>query len=120
MRVDPAACVDLVGDVPAVSCMVDGVQVEAKLFRPDEVTSAYVSATGARLDAATGPPACAAGHEEERSWSRPQAPLRPVGRYACHDGAMWWTDDHGVLAHATVPGRDLAQLFAWWRAHLLG
>ena len=30
---------------------------------------------------------------------------------------MWWTDEHGVFAHAVAPDGDLARLFAWWRAH---
>jgi hypothetical protein len=30
--------------------------------------------------------------------------------------AMWWIDEHGVLAHAVASNGDLAGLFAWWRA----
>lgn len=124
LRLDPSTCVDLVADVPAVSCTVAGVHVDARLVGAADETRAYVEATGARLGAATGDPACARGSEEERSWSRPSAPSLVAGRYACrHEpagAALWWTDEHGVLAHATTENGDLAQLFAWWRGHLLG
>jgi hypothetical protein len=124
LRLDPSTCVDVVGDIPAVSCTVAGVHVDAKLVGLANEITAYVEATGARLGAAAGPPVCAHGHDEERSWSRPSAPAVAVGRYTCrleHGApAMWWTDDHGVLAYATTDTGDLAQLFAWWRAHLLG
>jgi hypothetical protein len=33
---------------------------------------------------------------------------------------MWWTDEHGVIAHAVASDDDLGRLFTWWRAHLDG
>ncbi len=66
-----------------------------------------------------------AGRADERSWSRPAAPLVAVGRYRCHleDGhaAIWWTDEHGIVAHAyTEDDDDLAALFRWWRTRRNG
>lgn len=47
-----------------------------------------------------------------------------AGRYRCRiegdAAAIWWTDEHGVLAHAVARDRDLARLFVWWRAHRNG
>ena len=72
-----------------------------------------------------GEAACARGRDDERSWSRPDAPDRVAGRYRCQVAAtraeMWWTvDDAGVLAHATRTDGDLAALFSWWRARSEG
>ena len=107
-------------------CSVGSVEVDYRLLEPGELSAAYLAAagspSGAGRGAGAGAPACARGAEEEHSWSRPAAPRRAVGRYACRieqgRAAMWWTvDDRGLLAHATSPNADLASLFAWWDSH---
>ncbi len=61
---------------------------------------------------------------DERAWSRPETPLVVAGRYRCRieggAAAIWWTDEHGVVAHAVAGDHDLARLFVWWRAHRNG
>jgi hypothetical protein len=46
------------------------------------------------------------------------------GRYRCRlesgHAAIWWIDEHGLLAHATASNGDLKALFAWWRARSSG
>ena len=107
---------------PEVSCVIDGVRVDARLVGPGALGE-YTTAAGARPSPRRGPAACASGRPDERAWSRPAAPRRPVGRYRCRieDGhaGLWWIDDHGVVAHAIAADADLARLFAWWRTHLL-
>jgi hypothetical protein len=103
-----------------VSCEIEGVAVDAELPEPGALDTHYRQRSGARPAARAGGPACAAGRPDERSWSRPADPTRPVGRYRCRieggRAAMWWTDERGVLAHALARDRDLARLFRWWRA----
>jgi hypothetical protein len=100
-----------------VRCTVDRVDVEITLLGRG-ADSAYRTAIKVAPRPAAGAPACARGRPDERSWSRPSAPTRVVGRYRCtfeHGRAvMWWTDD-GLLAHATATDADLARLFTWWR-----
>jgi hypothetical protein len=114
---------------PEVRCSVAGVEVDYRSLPRSALRSSYLAALvpGLRggtmsLAAGSGPPKCALGSEDERSWSRPSAPLRAVGRYACRieqgRAVMWWTvDDRGLLAHATASAGDLASLFAWWESH---
>jgi hypothetical protein len=115
---------------PRRSIRSDGsVRVAYRTLRGDGLQAAYLAALApglrggsATLGSGSGPPACAHGGEEERAWSRPAAPARAVGRYACRieDGraAMWWTiEDRGLLAHAVAPDADLASLFEWWESH---
>jgi hypothetical protein len=116
-------CVDVHGGaVPEVSCVIDGVRVDARLVGAAAL-GAYTTAAGARPSPRRGPPACGSGRPDERAWSRPAAPSRPVGRYRCRiegdRAGLWWTDDHGLVAHASAADRDLAHLFAWWRSHVL-
>jgi hypothetical protein len=121
---DSGGCVDVHGAAwPEVSCLIGSVRVEARLVGRGGALGAYMKAAGARPSPRRGPPACASGHPDERAWSRPAAPSRPVGRYSCsiegdHAG-LWWTDDHGVVAHVVAADGDLARLFAWWSTHLL-
>jgi len=103
-------------------CRLAGIEVDYRVVPIGRVLAAYASAVGTRRGTASGAPACARGGEEERSWSRPEAPTRTVGRYACRveqgHAALWWTVDRlGLLAHATAPRADLASLFTWWEAH---
>jgi hypothetical protein len=115
-------CADRLGAEPEVTCTIGRVRVEARLLPPAAAAREYVAASGARIAARSGPPACAGGHADERAWSRPSAPSRPVGRYRCRvesgHAAIWWTDEHGVLAHAVASDADLGRLFAWWRTSL--
>jgi hypothetical protein len=117
-------CVDVRGGMPEVTCVVGAVRVDARLVGAAGALRSYTAAAGANPAAHQGPPACASGHDDERAWARPVAPTRPAGRYRCRleagHAAIWWTDDHGVVAHAVAADRDLARLFAWWRSHLLG
>jgi hypothetical protein len=110
-------------------CSVAGVDVDYRLLPAASLRAAYLAPLAPGLNGGSmalgpgsGPPVCAHGGEEERSWSRPAAPRRAVGRYACRieqgRAAMWWTvDDRGLLAHATSSGADLTSLFAWWESH---
>ena len=113
------ACTDVSGADARVECSVDRVQLEIALLG-EGADAAYRRVTGARERAVTGPPACAHGRPDERSWSRAAAPGVPVGRYRCtfeHGvAAMWWTDN-GLLVHAVAPVADLERLFTWWRTH---
>jgi hypothetical protein len=120
-----AQCGDQDRSRAATRCSVEGIAVDYVVFGIAEVGAAYRAAIGAGSSEprpTTTFPACARGGEEERPWSRPGAPNRTVGRYACRvergRAAMWWTvDDRGVLAHATATDGDLASLFAWWELH---
>ena len=114
------------GESPnAVRCTVGGIDVDYRLLGRSTLRSAFGAAVGgASSPSGPGhaPPACARGGEDERSWSRPEAPSRAVGRYACRveqgRAAMWWTvDDRGLLVHAIAGDGDLATLFAWWESH---
>jgi hypothetical protein len=123
-----ARCAEPASDAEA-RCSIAGVEVDYRLLAPDALRAAYLAPlvpglTGGSmaLGAGSGPPKCALGAEEERSWSRPAAPRRAVGRYACRieqgRAVMWWTvDAPGLLAHAISPGSDLTSLFAWWESH---
>jgi hypothetical protein len=121
---DAGACADLVEPVPAVQCDIDGVHLEARLVAIADARRTYLSSSGARIAPRQGPPACARGRPDERAWSRPETPGAVAGRYRCRieDGAaaIWWTDEHGVVAHAVAGDHDLAGLFAWWRARRNG
>ncbi len=118
---DAGACADVPGTEPHIHCYVDGVTIDARLLDVETARSAYVRESSARISPRTGEPACAHGRPDERAWSRPAAPTRPVGRYHCRvergHAAIWWTDEHGLVAHAVGPDGDLAALFRWWRAH---
>ena len=117
---DAGRCVDRAGSVPAVRCAIGGVDADFELVGA-RVAAAYRQAVGVAPQPQRGTPACAGGRPDERSWARPTAPTRAVGRYACeiaHGHAeMWWSDEHGILAHAVAPDADLAALFTWWRRH---
>jgi hypothetical protein len=123
-----ARCVERSG-AAATRCSIARVDVDYRLMATGSLRSAYLAAVlpgfaggSASLASGSGPPACARGAEDERAWSRPAAPPRAVGRYACRieqgRAAMWWTvDDRGLLAHATATDGDLASLFEWWESH---
>lgn len=129
---DPAAALRSLLDAPAsctthgrgtgvaLACPIEGGIVEYR--RPAAPRDEFRRAIGpAEPVAASGPAACAGGHEEERAWSRPDAPTVTAGRYACRvvegRAELWWTEDAtALLAHATRRDGDLAALFAWWRA----
>jgi hypothetical protein len=117
---DAGRCVDQTGTIPAVRCAIGGVDVEFELVG-SAVAAAYRRATGVAPRPHTGTPACATGRPEERSWARATAPTRVIGRYTCEiargHAEMWWSDDHGILAHAVAPDTDLAALFTWWLRH---
>ncbi len=121
---DAGACADLVEPVPAVQCDIDGVHLDARLLAVADASRTYASSSGARITPRRGPPACAQGRPDERAWSRAETPLVVAGRYRCRieDGAaaMWWTDEHGVVAHAVAGDHDLARLFVWWRGRRNG
>jgi hypothetical protein len=124
-----ARCTDDHESAAEVRCSIAGVEVSYRSLPSSSLRAAYLAALvpGLRggsmaLAAGSGPPKCALGSEDERSWSRPSAPRRAVGRYACRveqgRAVMWWTvDDRGLLAHATASAGDLASLFAWWESH---
>ncbi len=66
-----------------------------------------------------GPPACARGAAEERSWSAAGAPTVPVGRYHCslaEDRAeiVWFSEPAAVLGVTTRADADLRSLYQWW------
>jgi hypothetical protein len=122
----PARCHDPTGREPDVHCTLDGVDIDYRLTREASATTmnaVYGDAIGSTTTRpGSGPPRCARGGEDERSWSRPSRPRRVAGRYACrHEqgrAAMLWTvADRGLLAHAVSSDGDLARLFAWWLAH---
>lgn len=121
---DPASCADAPGPVPRITCTGDGVTVDAQLLDPARAAQDYAIAAGVAAAPHAGPPACARGEAEERSWARPGSPNVVAGRYACRtegaEAVLWWTDEQGVLARAGATGRGLADLFAWWQAHLTG
>jgi hypothetical protein len=101
-----------------------GVHVDQwRLPLPDALTR-YRKDSGAAIAARTGAPACARGQPDERAWSRPESPQVISGRYRCRlesgHAAIWWIDEHGLLAHATASNGDLKALFAWWRARSSG
>jgi hypothetical protein len=115
---DAKRCADVVGPEPKVQCEIGDVHMDAQLLGIARAHDVYLVASGARVAARRGPPACARGRPDERAWSRPDAPEVAVGRYRCRieDGraAIWWTDEHGVVAHAVGVDRDLSSLFRWW------
>jgi hypothetical protein len=112
------ACTDHGADVPEVSCTVGGVRVDARLVGVGTAARAFGPAAPPRR----GPPACAVGRADERTWSRPAAPTVVAGRYRCDieagRAAMWWTDDSGIIVHAVASDADLAHLFEWWQTNL--
>jgi hypothetical protein len=118
-------CRDQAGSTVTTRCSVDGIDVEYRRVAGRSLESEYRAAIESGLiagHATAGPAVCARGGEEERAWSRPAAPGRAVGRYACRveqgRAAMWWTvDDRGLLVHAIASNADLGSLFAWWEAH---
>jgi hypothetical protein len=103
-----------------VRCVIDGVELDVRLYAPGTAAEAYSRAAGALARPASGAPACARGLPDERSWSQASSPSVAIGRYRCRleqgRAAMWWTRGER-LAHALGPNGDLAALFAWWRAH---
>jgi len=111
-------------------CSIGTVEVDYQLLAGRALRAAYLAGLGEPSISMSSPsrksatPRCATGGEEERSWSRPAAPGRAVGRYACRieqgRATMWWTVvDRGLLAHVTAAGsgNDLSSLFAWWESH---
>ena len=118
---DAANCTDVSAGTPALSCEIDGVHVDARLYSVSEAPAVYAKRLSVRIRPGRGPAACARGIAEERSWSRPSAPAVAVGRYRCRveagRAALWWTDEHGVVAHAVGADRDLMRLFRWWLVH---
>jgi hypothetical protein len=118
---DAHRCADVPSATPRIICEIDGVRVGARLLTVAGAQTAYRQRLGARIRPGQGAAACAHGAPDERSWSRETNPTVVVGRYRCRvesgRAAMWWTDDHGVLAHAVGVDRDLGRLFAWWLAH---
>lgn len=123
-----ARCVER-GGAAVTHCSMARVDVDYRLVAGGSLRSVYLAAVlpgfaggSASLAAGSGPPACARGAEDERGWSRPAAPQRTVGRYACRieagRAAMWWTvDGRGLLAHATATDGNLTSLFEWWESH---
>jgi hypothetical protein len=113
-------CRGLSASRPEVLCVVDRVELDLRLYAPGTAAEAYTRAAGAVARPGAGPPACAKGVSDERSWSEASSPTVAVGRYRCRlengRAAMWWTQGDQV-AHAVAPDRDLAALFAWWRGH---
>src|SRR5206468_2520199 len=103
-----------------VRCVIDGIDLDVRLFEPDTVATAYRRAAGADLAPRSGSPACARGVPDERAWSSAASPSAAVGRYRCRvergRAAMWWTSGDR-LVHAVARDGDLAGLFSWWRAH---
>jgi len=107
----------------AITCEIAGVAVEARLVG-DDARREYAARSQAHITPRRGAPACALGRDDERAWSRPSTPAVAAGRYRCRiehgRAAMWWTDEHGIVAHAVARDGNLARLFAWWRAHREG
>jgi hypothetical protein len=118
---DAGRCVDASAARPRISCAIDGVRVEASLFTVQDARAVYEKRLGVRIRPGTGAAACAQGAVDERSWSRAAEPAIAVGRYRCRleggRAALWWTDEHGVLAHAVAADPDLRKLFRWWLVH---
>ena len=119
-----ARCRDQDRSAATRRCSAAGVDIEYRTVRARDLGVRYRAAIGApetrRVE--RGAPVCARGGEEDRAWSRPDAPRRVTGRYACRiergRAAMWWTvDDRGLLVHAIASNGDLASLFAWWASH---
>jgi hypothetical protein len=108
------------GSTTTESVAPTGVHVDSWRLPLPEAVARYRTESGATIAARTGAPACARGQPDERAWSRPETPEVISGRYRCRResgyAAIWWTDEHGVLAHAVAADGDLAALFAWWRA----
>jgi hypothetical protein len=120
---DPTAvCADVIAAVPSVSCTLGRVQLDAELDDTAAASQLYVSRSGARVAPRHGPPACARGAPDERAWSRADAPAVAVGRYECRiesgRAAIWWFDEHGIVAHAVAPDGNLISLFSWWVTHV--
>jgi hypothetical protein len=104
-----------------VRCVIDGVDLDVRVFGSGSVAGAYRRAAGVTATAArSGLPACARGVPDERAWSTAASPDAAVGRYRCRfeggRAAMWWTRGDR-LVHAVASDGDLAGLFSWWRAH---
>jgi hypothetical protein len=103
---------------PVVRHVGNGIELEVWKLGP--AASARYRVEVGDVVAGDGAPACARGQPDERAWSRPATPSVVAGRYRCvieqGRAALWWTNDRGELAHAVAPNRDLAALFAWWRA----
>jgi len=118
---DTNDCTDIPGAVPRLTCQIDGVHVDARLLGVTDARAAYAKRVRAPIRPGRGGAACARGVAEERSWSRGVEPTVAVGRYSCRieagHAALWWTDEHGVLAHAVSLDHDLAGLFRWWAVH---
>ncbi|MCU1468219.1 MAG: hypothetical protein JWM72_4147 [Actinomycetia bacterium] len=114
------ACHGLSAARPALRCVIDGVELDLRLYAPGTAAEAYTRAAGAVARPGAGSPVCARGGPDERSWSDASAPAVAIGRYRCRleqgRAAMWWTRGDR-LAHALGPNGDLAALFTWWRAH---
>ena len=95
----------------------DDARIHVEHQRRTDVDAAYRTATGAEPEPKTGAARCVDGEPDERSWSRPEAPARAVGRFSCRvvDGRaeMWWTEGN-TLSHALAPDADIAALYAWW------
>ncbi len=122
---DPGAvCTDIASAVPTVSCTLGRIRLDAQLVDTAAASAVYVARSGARVAPHRGPAACARGSIDERAWSRPSTPAIAVGRYDCRieggRAAIWWFDEHGIVAHAVAPNRDLASLFSWWVTHVEG
>jgi len=117
-----AACLDRPAPVPSVSCTIGRVTLDAQLVDAAAAPALYASRSGARIAARRGAPACARGLADERSWSRPPEPEVAVGRYRCRiesgKAAIWWFDEHGLVAHVLAPNGNLTSLFAWWVSHV--
>ena len=122
----PARCHDPTAREPHVDCTLDGVDIDYRLIRAvsaSTVNAVYGDAIGSTTSRpGSGPPRCARGGEDERSWSRPSQPRRVAGRYACRRehgrAAMWWTvADRSLLAHAVSSDDDVSRLFVWWLVH---
>jgi hypothetical protein len=113
------ACTDVIAAAPAVHCAGGQNIVDAWLLTPAAALARYRTDAAASIASGAGAPACASGAADERAWARPSAPSAVAGRYRCRleddHAAIWWTDGP-LLAHAVAPDRDLARLFAWWRA----
>ncbi|MDQ1458366.1 MAG: hypothetical protein QOH28_3986 [Actinomycetota bacterium] len=113
-------CVGLSVARREVRCVIDGIDVDVRLYAPGTVAAAYRRAAGADVAARSGSPACARGLPDERAWSSAALPRAGLGRYRClferERAAMWWTNGDR-LVHAVARGGDLAALFSWWRAH---
>jgi hypothetical protein len=120
----PAArCDGMMGRSSEMRCSVDGIAVDYRLLTAASLSAVYVDAIGATTSrSGAGPPQCATGGADERSWARLWQPHRVAGRFACRReqgrAAMWWTiADRGLLAHAVAPDGDVASLYEWWLSH---